>query len=162
MKNRPVNRPTEGTKSCIECKQIKHVSEYNLDRRRVDFLSQWCRECGRKFGKARSKRLREAGLLDEEYRKYNIKSKGATMEKYETMFINQNGLCAICKKPADVKYTGKRGQGNVKKLHIDHDHETGKLRDLLCHHCNLGLGNFKDDIDNLFSAIDYLLKHGKV
>jgi len=39
---------------------------------------------------------------------------------------------------------------------MDHDHETGKFRGMLCHHCNRGLGNFKDKIENLEKAIEYL------
>ena len=45
--------------------------------------------------------------------------------------------------------------------HIDHDHETNTVRGVLCRGCNQGLGNYKDNINRLYSAIKYLRKHGK-
>jgi len=66
------------------------------------------------------------------------------LERYETLKKAQKGLCAICKQtPKTV-------------LAVDHCHLTGKVRGLLCHQCNLGLGNFKDDEVKLQNAINYL------
>lgn len=65
------------------------------------------------------------------------------------MFEAQNGLCAICKNP----------ETPGRQMHIDHDHESGKIRSLLCGKCNMGLGLFKDDPRRLQSAIEYILKH---
>ena len=75
-------------------------------------------------------------------------------EKYDQMFDRQNGLCAICERPE----TSMRN-GRVKALAVDHDHETGKVRELLCWHCNSGLGKFKDDSKVLRKAAEYLEKH---
>jgi len=61
----------------------------------------------------------------------------------EKLFKEQKGLCAICKTST--------------KLVIDHDHKTGKIRGLLCHNCNIGLGNMKDSPDILRAASLYLL-----
>ena len=82
---------------------------------------------------------------------YNIKNcYGITIDIYNTMFNNQNGCCAICNKH----------QSKFKnRLSVDHCHETGIVRDLLCNKCNLALGNFKDDIRLLENAIRYLKKH---
>jgi hypothetical protein len=52
---------------------------------------------------------------------------------------SQNGRCAICGERPDPS-TSHRGQG---VLHVDHDHETGKIRELLCHSCNLGFGHYE-------------------
>jgi hypothetical protein len=69
------------------------------------------------------------------------------------MLKEQNGVCAICKKE---EFTTFPKTGIIKSLSVDHCHETGKIRGLLCVHCNRGLGCFKDQI-NLFSeAINYL------
>jgi len=74
--------------------------------------------------------------------KYNI-----TIEDWEDMLQEQNHQCAIC---------GVH-QSQVKRVfHTDHDHETGKVRGLLCADCNHGLGKFKDNVDNLLNAINYL------
>ena len=67
-----------------------------------------------------------------------------TLEEYDIMFAAQNGLCAICKKES------------TRKLSVDHNHNTGRVRGLLCGECNVGLGNFKEDVDVMVLAINYL------
>ena len=63
------------------------------------------------------------------------------------MLEAQDGVCAIC---------GKTPQQNIKRLYVDHDHETGDVRGLLCQQCNIGLGAFRDDKAVLHKAIKYL------
>lgn len=77
---------------------------------------------------------------------------GITLSDYEAMLKKQGGVCAICgqKETRKNKYTG------ICKLHIDHDHKTGKFRGLLCHACNFAIGLFNDNTDILKSAILYL------
>lgn len=74
---------------------------------------------------------------------------GITLEDYERMFQEQDGKCAICSKP----------QGNNKRLAVDHNHKTGKVRGLLCWICNSAIGKFHDDPLLLNKASDYLIKH---
>jgi len=69
-------------------------------------------------------------------------------EGYKKMLEEQDGACAICTVRSD-------------KLCIDHSHETGEIRSLLCRRCNMGLGYFGDDPVMLQSAIDYLKSHQK-
>lgn len=71
----------------------------------------------------------------------------------ETLHKSQNGTCAICQEPIELF------QGRGKGSHLDHDHETGAIRGLLCPNCNQGLGKFKDSEVILQRAIDYLKKH---
>lgn len=78
---------------------------------------------------------------------------GITKEKYNNMIVNQNNVCAICK---NIE-TSKHKTGIVKSLSVDHCHKTNKVRGLLCSKCNLAIGVFKDSVDILKSAIDYLL-----
>lgn len=74
-------------------------------------------------------------------------------EYYLKLHEEQNGLCAICGLPE----TMINNKGSIpKRLAIDHCHKTGKIRKLLCHHCNVSLGGFKDSIELLQSAIEYL------
>ena len=69
---------------------------------------------------------------------------GITLEDYNLMFEEQKGECAICfEKP-------------TKKLYVDHCHTTGKVRGLLCQHCNFVLGQAKDNEQILLNAITYL------
>jgi hypothetical protein len=74
-------------------------------------------------------------------------------EKYYLMLKEQNNLCAICNKTESQL---KKKSSKVKMLSVDHCHLTGKIRGLLCHQCNTGLGHFKDSIDILQKAIMYL------
>ena len=74
-------------------------------------------------------------------------------ETYYSMLEKQNGLCAICKNPETQL---KKKSNKVKMLSVDHCHLTGKIRGLLCHKCNTGLGSFKDSETILSSAINYL------
>lgn len=67
------------------------------------------------------------------------------------MWTAQEGLCAICHQPETVKY-GDR----VKDLAVDHDHETGEVRGLLCNNCNRALGMFGDSAERLLAAARYL------
>jgi hypothetical protein len=73
---------------------------------------------------------------------------GITMDEYDTMYQNQKGVCKICSLPQ------KHKQHN--RLCVDHDHQTGEVRGLLCDACNRGLGYFKDDERLLEQAIEYL------
>lgn len=80
---------------------------------------------------------------------------GLTIEEYEVMHAKQRGVCDICKKAE----TRKRSNGTVGRLMVDHCHATGKVRSLLCHQCNMLLGNAEDRISRLTAAIAYLRKH---
>lgn len=81
-----------------------------------------------------------------------IKAYGITPKDYNKIFEEQKGCCAIC----------ERHQTEFKKkLSIDHNHNDGQVRGLLCHNCNVGLGNFKDDIELMKRGIDYLNKYLK-
>lgn len=73
---------------------------------------------------------------------------GLTVEAYEALRVAQNYECKIC---GAAEHDSRDGV-----LHVDHDHETQQVRGLLCNHCNLGLGHFKDQQDLLMSAWEYL------
>jgi hypothetical protein len=80
-------------------------------------------------------------------RKRSLKNRyGLSVADYEAMLAAQGGVCAICGQPDS---TGRR-------LSVDHDHNTGAVRGLLCSHCNRGIGHFKDSTTLLARAIEYL------
>jgi len=88
------------------------------------------------------------------HRKYQLnRMYGITEEQYKQMLASQNGCCAIC---GTNKPTGK-----WKVFAVDHNHETGKVRELLCNECNRGIGLLKDDPERLLKAAKYLLKHNE-
>ena len=72
---------------------------------------------------------------------------GITPEDYDGLLAHQQGVCAIC---------GATEPGGRGRFHVDHCHDEGIIRGLLCANCNQGLGKFKDDPTLLTSAIAYL------
>jgi hypothetical protein len=71
------------------------------------------------------------------------------------MILAQNNKCAICKQPETATRYGKTAN-----LSIDHDHDTGQLRELLCSNCNVMLGMFNEDPDLIDKAAAYLRECG--
>lgn len=72
---------------------------------------------------------------------------GISAEKYQEMLTNQKTKCAICERH-QLQFR--------RRLSVDHCHETGKVRGLLCDNCNHGIGLFYEKIDRLKKAIKYL------
>ncbi len=77
---------------------------------------------------------------------------GISVNQYEAMVSSQNNRCAIC----------ESGSKNGKRLNIDHDHSSGKVRQLLCHQCNSILGYAGENILVLYKAADYIEKHRRI
>lgn len=86
-----------------------------------------------------------------QYMSSNLKkTHGITLEQKRSMLSAQGGKCAIC---------GTTEPGGRGDFHVDHSHENGKIRGVLCHRCNIGIGSLREDVAILFSAIDYLMNH---
>ena len=77
---------------------------------------------------------------------------GFSEAEYNEMYLRQNGTCAICCKVPEV--TGKNS-----RLHVDHNHRTGKVRGLLCYGCNIAMGFIGEDPEKLMKILDYLNFH---
>ena len=135
------------TKVCPCCQKEKPAVEYHKRHKNKPGLSHFCKSCQyEKYRAGYKKYSRKHGLK----KRYNM-----TVEKYDELFAKQHGVCAICSKPEKVK-----NNCGVKRLSVDHNHLTGKVRGLLCSKCNHGLGMFDADTDGiniLKSAIVYLL-----
>ena len=72
---------------------------------------------------------------------------GITVDQYNILLESQNNVCAICKHPED----------NVsRRLSVDHDHTTGKVRSLLCSKCNAALGMVRENKETLLNMIKYI------
>jgi hypothetical protein len=79
----------------------------------------------------------------------------AGMQHRQLLEARGHGACAICGFEEEVK----SARGRLRRLVIDHDHATGIVRDLLCSRCNAALGLFRDDVEVLLAAAQYLVKH---
>jgi hypothetical protein len=124
-------------------------------------LTEYYKTTDRKAGhKSICKTCIKADPLTEEKKKYmrnysvgyNLKTKyNLSREQYNELLIKQNHKCAICF--IDEKQAPKE------KLVVDHCHATNKVRELLCHNCNVSIGLLKESITTLSQAISYLDKH---
>ena len=93
------------------------------------------------------RRIRARPGYAERMRAGHLKRKyGITLADYDAMLLAQGGGCAICAAP----------EPDGQSLHVDHDHDTGAVRGLLCFTCNAGIGMFGHDIDLLSAAVAYL------
>ena len=127
------------TKVCNRCHVEKPVAQFpasNYGR---------CRVCHNAQIRA------DRAANPDRYKNVELKRKyGITLDQYKQMEYDQDSKCAIC--------LGSDPKGNG-TWHVDHCHDTGKVRALLCNTCNQGLGQFKDDPDLLLAAIAYLMAH---
>lgn len=122
-----------------------------------------CRPCTREYAKQYRSRPeikeREAergkNRSLEQKQEYRLRfAYGIGLDDYNQMLVEQNYLCAIC---------GTDNPGhNGNRFVVDHDHETGDVRGLLCSPCNTALGLFKDKTETLVSATSYLIAHEKI
>jgi len=137
-------------KHCKTCNTTKPLSEFGLLRGKPRHICKECRKVESKTwyenNKDRKKELSKA------YR--HIKKDkdlqstyGIDLATYNQMLVNQCYSCKICSKH----------QTELKRaMCVDHDHETGKVRGLLCDTCNRSLGLLKDSVDTLMRAVYYL------
>jgi len=148
---------SDETKICGNCKEFKALNRFQY-RKESQNLRGTCKDCRYKrikkyneknphLVKARSDRYRsrhKERLRAQQLRiKFNI-----TIDAYERMFRNQNGVCAIC------------GKFNVdgRRLAVDHDHNTGRIRGLLCRMCNVFLGLIENTPGLLHKFSEYIEK----
>ena len=132
-------------KTCMTCNAEKYLTEYYVRNKKTGVRHSECKICTSERVKNRHKENPERTRNNDLKRNYGI-----TLDEHTKMFETQNGTCAICK---------KEGDGRWKKLCVDHDHKTGKVRQLLCRRCNMVLGQVFDDISLFEEMIKYLQKH---
>lgn len=167
------------TKTCTWCHEDKPRCEYHANRSRKDGLAAYCKACcsvrqveyrarvkldsdkmarrreanrvwrASPKGRATSRayRLSETGRAVERASKRKAKY-GLTPEEFEVMRLLQNNRCATCSDEFDPKH-----------INVDHCHITGRVRGLLCMHCNRGLGAVRDRVETLEAMIRYLQEH---
>ena len=157
------------TKICTNCKIVKSVRDFFRHKQGKYGVSSCCRTCLSLIARQRKEGTFEPRVIQTPEERKETSRAGSrrryaenpnkhkaiarkvlykiSQEEYETMCITQAGQCKICK-------------GNSTRLSgildIDHCHETGRVRGLLCHRCNLLLGAVRDSADLLRSAANYL------
>jgi hypothetical protein len=83
---------------------------------------------------------------------------GLTKENWHCLITNQKGLCPICSVILHTEPVKRSSKRPANQAVVDHCHETGIVRAILCHSCNVAIGHMNDDINRLKSAIKYLRK----
>lgn len=139
-------------KRCRICGRELPVSCFYKHRSTLDGYRGECKECHSKKSKAYYKEHKAEHRVVS--RRYSMKKPyGMTEDEFNALYESQGGKCAICGKPL-TKVGGAKDQ----VAHIDHDHETDKVRGILCTKCNVGLGSFKDSLELMDKAKAYLVK----
>jgi hypothetical protein len=132
---------------CIPCNLAAKKARTALDpQANRDRVRRWQLDNPERY---RAKQLEYAasGRKQVADRKSYLKRKyGMTIADYERMFEAQGGVCAICREARPEERT----------LHVDHDHETGVIRGLLCFRCNQAIGSLQEDYEIFQTAADYL------
>ena len=138
----PKTIQTTGTKYCKSCDTTKPIDEFYLRNKISMVRHSTCKECDKKRVSATPSIVKREQALKRMY--------GITHQDYEVMLEEQNNQCAIC----ETTEPGGRHTSNY--FVVDHCHSTGKVRKLLCHHCNTALGLVGDNISTLQKMIEYL------
>jgi hypothetical protein len=136
------------TKRCGTCGDTKPVNAFYPDARHRDGYRSRCKACRALADKTwRAARLQRDPLYD---RNQNLKRLyGMTLAEFDSRLAGQGGACAICAGPPRTKNT----------FHVDHDHKSGAIRELLCGPCNVLIGMAEEDPERLEAAAQYLRRH---
>ena len=127
---RNINVP-DGCKWCPDCGVVKELTEFPRTRQRSG-VHTYCKPCHNARGRASLEKVGGS-------RTYHLQRRyGISAAEADAMLADQGGMCAIC--------------GAAPAAHVDHDHATGAVRQLLCFNCNGGLGQFQDDPERLRAA----------
>lgn len=125
---------------CLNCHKF-----FIATRTRSKYCSDTCQH--RDWVNNNKEHDKEQHRKDSKKNRAYLRIYGLGLKDYNKMFAKQEGHCAICGiHQSELKIA----------LHIDHNHETGRNRGLLCHQCNIGLGVFEDNAERLERAAEYL------
>lgn len=137
-------------KLCANCAEMKPLDQFSPAPRTRSGLNSYCKPCQNAKQRECTERLdtpeRRAERLERRWRS-TVESHGITVDRYYELLDIQGGTC-ICGCP--------NPQPNGKRLAVDHDHQTGEVRGILCEWCNRALGYAKDRPEVLRMLADYL------
>jgi hypothetical protein len=131
-----------------QCRECRTLNEQKRRQENTSPLTEEQRQSRRNSAKEwREKNLEKSKFYAR--RTHIMRKFGLSMDEYNQMLKEQNGVCAICE---SVCATGNA-------LAVDHNHSTGKIRKLLCKNCNTAIGLLKEDVVVIAKAIEYLKLH---
>ena len=133
----------EGTKYCKSCDTTKPIDDFYLRNKTSMVRHSTCKECDRK--RVAENYAKDPSIYQNNHLKRNY---GITLNEYNKMLKEQDHKCATC---GTTEAGGKHG-----KFMVDHSHNTGEVRGLLCKSCNIALGEIKDNRQTLLNMVEYL------
>lgn len=141
---------SSSTRQCPRCSSEFVPAPY--------YINAMCVPCFNKY--RRERHSKGIGVLTaEQKRDANLRQNyGITAEQYDQIFTQQNGACAVCKQ-SETRIEHRSKAKYIRYLSVDHDHETGQIRALLCSDCNTALGLLKEDTKRIQALLDYLKAH---
>jgi len=141
-------------KQCGKCRKTFPIKDHFLQFKKDDGSVMYVCKLSDKLIEKLRKREKYGDFKSPKRKKHNnLKKKyGIGLDDYNKMFEMQKGCCAIC---------GIHQSQTFKALSVDHDHKTGKIRELLCNSCNTSIGLLKENVSIFESAIEYLNKYKK-
>lgn len=128
------------SKTCVCCNKKKTISCFGKNRRTKDGFHYYCKLCRSIHNSKEWPKQKKQHKNKRLQRTYGI-----TLDDYNNMYNQQNGVCAIC----GIK-------GKAKGLQVDHSHKTGKVRGLLCVSCNTILGKVENNLNLIPNMLNYL------
>ncbi len=143
---------SNSTRRCSICLEDLPTEQFYLllNRNGKRYPNSYCKSCGNK----KRREYNQSPSPGPAYiRKRNLKTYGLTVEQYDAMLVAQGGVCAICK-GAETHVSSFTKQ--IRRLSVDHDHKTNKVRGLLCSSCNRAIGLLGDDVERLRAVLFYL------
>lgn len=143
----------QSTKVCSKCCASKPIELFYVDSKKSNGgRRSECKACSNAYHHDRYVRIESdmKPVWRERSKGYKLKTRyGVDQTEYARMLSEQGGCCAICR-------TDVPSKSRMKRFYVDHDHETGKVRGLLCHRCNGALGVFGDNIAGIMKVLAYL------
>ena len=119
---------------CSKCKTNKPSEAFSKDTERPRGLQSWCKVCAAEH---------------KIFKLYDL-----TVDEWYDLWNSHGSACAACGNPADGPTPHLQ-----RYWHVDHNHNTGKVRGILCHHCNLTIGNAKESPERLVRCAEYVILH---
>ena len=138
------------TKKCTRCEQVKSLGDFHLVSRGSPDRRPRCKAC---TSTDRRATYEARGGSDVPYEQLIQREYGITLADYNAQLRRQAHRCAVCRRPETIvsKRTGK-----PRRLAVDHDHVTGRLRGLLCHRCNVLVWAMEDNHTTLHAIEAYI------
>lgn len=140
-------------KKCSKCGDTKPATPeyFYRDKRNKSGITAKCKKCKQIYVTKWKKEINPEVAKRIQRKRSLKKLYGITVEEYDKMYFRQNGVCLTCGKPETAK-----NQYGLRRLAVDHDHISGRVRGLLCTCCNRLIGLARNDVNILKRIIDYL------